>query len=134
MQPVENLSNDKNSSIRFNNIKWIENELKWIKLLQTASSLGLNDNFYHEENISKMPDFDVVSLLEFRKHKSRYHCKRQKRKRCARIKYNASLNDLSTKLREHGRHAMLSLFSPLPIPVLCIFSIEARHGVNYFEK
>ena len=36
------------------------------KLLQTASPLGLNDNIYNEGNISKMPDFDVFSLLEIR--------------------------------------------------------------------
>ena len=26
--------------------------------------LGFNDNIYHEGNISKMPDFDVFSVLE----------------------------------------------------------------------
>ena len=44
----------------------------------TASPLGLNDNIYHERNISKMPDFHVFSLLEIRKRKSRSHGKRQK--------------------------------------------------------
>ena len=57
-------------SVNFNNIKRFETELKWIKLLQTASPpLGLNDNIYHERNISKMPDFDVFSLLDIRKRK-----------------------------------------------------------------
>ena len=37
-------------------------KLKWIKLLQTPFPLGLNDNIYHEGNISKMPDFDVLTL------------------------------------------------------------------------
>ena len=40
--------------------------------------------------------------------------------------YNTSLNDLSTKLREHGQHAILSSFSSLPIPVLRILDIEAN--------
>ena len=40
-------------------LKRFETELKWIKLLQTASPLGLNDNIYHEGNISEMPDFYV---------------------------------------------------------------------------
>ena len=35
--------------------------------------LGFNDNIYHEGNISNMPDFDVFSLLEIRKRKSRSH-------------------------------------------------------------
>lgn len=130
VQLVEKLSYDKNSSVNFNNIKRFETELKWIKLLQTASPLGLNDNIYHEGNISKMPDFDVFSLLEIRKRKSRSHGKRQKgndkRKRCAAQKSNTSLYDLSTKLRDQGRHAMLSLLSSLPIPVLRILDIEAN--------
>ena len=39
---------------------------KWIKILQTPFPLGLNDNIYHEGNISKMPNFDVLTLLESR--------------------------------------------------------------------
>ena len=62
VQPVEKLIYDENSSVRFNTIKRFETELKWIKLLQSASPLGFNDNIYQEGNISKMPDFDVFSL------------------------------------------------------------------------
>ena len=47
---------------RLPNIKRFETELKWIKLLQTPFPLGFNDNIYHEGNISKMPDFDVLTL------------------------------------------------------------------------
>ena len=49
-----------------------------------------------------------------------------KRKRCATQKSGTSLNNLSSKLREHGRHAMLSFLSSLPILVLCILDIEAN--------
>ena len=56
--------------LRFKIIKRHETELKWIKLLQTPFPLGFNDTIYHECNISKMPDFDVFSLLEIRKRKS----------------------------------------------------------------
>ena len=124
VQPVEKLIYDENSSVRFNTIKKLETELKWIKLLQSASPLGFNDNIYQEGNISKMPDFDVFSLLEIRERKHRSHGKRQKgnykRKRCAAQKSGTSLYYLSSKLRERGRHAMLSLLSSLPIPVLRI--------------
>ena len=55
--------------------------------MQSTSPLGFNNDIYHEGNISKMPDFDVLSLLEIRKHKPRSHGTRQKgndkRKRCA---------------------------------------------------
>ena len=116
MQLVEKLSYDKNSSVNFNNIKRFETELKWIKLLQTASPLGLNDNIYHEGNISKMPYLDVFSLLEIRKRKSRSHGNRQKgnvkRKRCTAQKSSTSLNDLSTKLRDQGRHACFHFLVP----------------------
>ena len=67
MLPVEKLIYDETSSVRFNTIKRLETELKWITLLQSDSTLGLNDNIYQEGNISKMPDFDVFSLLEIRK-------------------------------------------------------------------
>ena len=78
VQPVENLTYDKNSLSRFKIIKRHETELKWIKLLQTPFPLGFNDNIYHEGNISKMPDFDVFSLLEIRKRKSKSHGIRKK--------------------------------------------------------
>ena len=89
----EKLTYDKNSSSRFKIIKRHETELKWIQLLQTPFALGFNGNIYHEGNISKMPDFDVFSLLEIRKRKSRSHGIRKKRKgkrkkaRCKEIKY-----------------------------------------------
>ena len=80
VQPVEKLIYDENSSVRFNTIKRFETALKWIKQLQSASPLGFNDNIYQEGNISKMPDFNVFSLLEIRKRKRRSHGKRQKGK------------------------------------------------------
>ena len=126
VQPVDKLSYDENSTVRF--IKRFETELKWIKLLQSAFPPGFHDNVYHEGSISKIPDFDVFSLLEYRKRKSRSHVKRQKRndkrKKCAAQKSNTSLYDLSTKLREHGQHAMLSFLSSLPILVLHILDTE----------
>ena len=70
-QPVEKMIYDENSSVRFNTINRLETELKWIKSVQSASPLGFNDNIYQEGNISKMPDFDVFSLLEIRKRKRR---------------------------------------------------------------
>ena len=108
---MEKLFYDVNSSVRFNIIKRLETDLKWIKLLQSASPLGFNNDIYQEGNISKMSDFDVFSLLEIQKRKRRSHGKRQKgndkRKRCAAQKSGTSLYNLSSKLREHGRHAML---------------------------
>ena len=39
VQPVEKLLYDENSSVRFNTSKRLETDLKWIKLLQSASHL-----------------------------------------------------------------------------------------------
>ena len=41
--------------------------------MQTPYPLGFNDNMYHAGNVSKMPDFDVSSLFEFRKRTARSH-------------------------------------------------------------
>ena len=138
VQPVEKLIYDENSSVRFNTIKRFETELKWIKLLQSASPLGFNDNINQEGNIAKMPDFDVFSHLEIRKRKRRSHGKRQKgndkHKRCAAQTSGTSLYYLSSKLREHGRHAMLSFLNSLPIPVLRILDIEANRVYDRYHR
>ena len=55
------------NQVSSNTIIRLETELKSTKLLQSASHLGFNDNIYQEGNISKMPDFDVFSLLEIQK-------------------------------------------------------------------
>ena len=108
VQSVEKLTYDKKFSSRFKVMKRHETELKWIKLLQTPFPLGFNDNIYHEGNISKMPDFDVFSLLEIRKRKSRSHGIRKKgnskRKKRAAKRSNTSLKDLSKILEDHDRH------------------------------
>ena len=86
-----------------------------------------------QKHFSKMPDFDVLTLSESRKRKSRSHGIREKgndkRKRCAAMKLNTSLNYLAVKLRIHGRHPMLSYHSSLPFTVhwaqrLIDFTIE----------
>ena len=129
MQPVEKLTYDKNSSSRFKSIKRHETELKWITLLQIPSPLGSNDNIY-EGNISKMPDFDVFSVLEIRKRKYRSHGIRRKgndkRKKRAVKRSNTWLKDLSKVLEDHGRHSMLSFLSSPPISVLRILDTEAN--------
>ena len=44
-----------------------------MKSLQTPLPLGFHNNIYNENNISKMPDYDVFSLLEIRNRKSGSH-------------------------------------------------------------
>ena len=77
IQPVEKIIYDPNSSTRLKNIKRHETELKWIEFLLSPFPLGFNDNIYHEGNISKVPDFDVFSVLECNKRKGRSQGKRK---------------------------------------------------------
>ena len=77
-----------------------------------------------------MPDFDVFSLLEFRKRTNRSHeikkngnCKRKSR---VQKLANCTLRDLAAKLDVHGRHCMLSYLSALPISVLRSLDTEAN--------
>ena len=78
------------------------------------------------------PKCPILMCLHFqsRKRKSRSHGIRKKgndkRKRCAALKLNISLNDLAVKLRIHGRHPMLSYLSSLPIAVLRSLDTEAN--------
>ena len=110
--------------------KFPKNKMDRVKRIWTPFPLGFNDNIYHEGNISKMPDFDVFSLLEIRKRKSRSHGIRKKgngkRKKRAVKRSNTSLKDLSKVLEDHGRHSMLSFLSSLPISVLRILDTEAN--------
>ena len=72
---------------------------KWINVLQSPFLLGFNDNIYQEGTISQMSYFDVLSLLECKKRKSRSHTKRIngnfKRKIRTEKRINTSLKDIS---------------------------------------
>ena len=83
-------------------------ELKWIKLLQKPHPLGFNDNIYHEGNISRLPDFDVFSLLDIRKRNNRSHGKRKNRNLKRKNKHVLTLSELSIILKHSGRHMALS--------------------------
>ena len=75
-----------------------ELELKWIKFLQTSHPLGFNDNIYHEGNISRLPDFDVFSLLDIRKRNNRSHGKRKNGNLKRKNKHVLTLSELSIVL------------------------------------
>ena len=76
----------------------------------TFSTL-INDKNHHKGNKPKIVDFDVFSLLEFRKRKSRFHGLRQKgnnkRKMRAVIGIETSLKDLLQEVKGNGRHSLL---------------------------
>ena len=108
LQPVEEMIFNSNSTERYKNIFRHETELKWIKLLQTPFHLGFNDNIYHQGNIFKMPEFDVLSLLDIRwqSRRSRGKCKNCNLKRKHKNKTFWTLTDL-WKILKSERHQML---------------------------
>ena len=105
LQPVEEMVFDSNSAERYKNIFRHETELKWIKLLQTPFPLRFNNNIYHQGNISKMPGFDVFSLLDIRRRNRRARGKRKNGnlKRKHKNKTFWTLTDL-WKILKAGRH------------------------------
>ena len=127
LQPVEEMIFNSNSTERYKNIFRHETEFKWIKLLQTPFSLGFNDTIYHQGNISKMPDFDVFSLLDIRRRNGRSRGKRKNGnlKRKHKNKTFWTLTDLR-KILKSGRHQMLSKLSVLSIASLRKLDEEAN--------
>ena len=77
-----------------------------------------------------MLDFDVFSVLECKKRKSRFHGKRKnskvKRKFCTEKRNDTSLKDLSIALNNHGWHDLFSFISSLPMSVLRNLELEAN--------
>ena len=127
LQPVEEMIFNSNSTERYKNIFRDETELKWIKSLQTYFPLGFNDNIYHQGNISKMPDFDVFSLLDIRSRNRRSLGKRKNGnlKRKHKNKTFLTLKDL-WKILKSGRHQMLSKLSSFSIASLRKLDEEAN--------
>ena len=102
IQPVEKITYGDNSTKRYRNILRHKIELKWIKLLQKPHPLGFNDNIYHEGNISRLPDFDVFSLLDIRKRNKRSHGKRKNENLKCKNKHVFTLSELSIILKHSG--------------------------------
>ena len=127
LQPVEEMIFDSNSSERYKNIFRHETKRKWITLLQTPFPLGFNDKIYHQGNISKMPDFDVFSLLDIRRRNRRSRGKR-KNGNLKRKHKNKTFWTLTYlwKILKSGRHQMLSKISSLSIASLRKLDEEAN--------
>ena len=74
--------------------------------------------------------FDLFSVLECKKHKSRSHGKRKngniKLKICAEKRLNTSIKDLSIALNNHDWHGLFSFLGSLSISVLRISELEAN--------
>ena len=89
------------------------------EIITNTFPFRFDDNIYHQGNISKMPDFDVVSLLDIRRRNGRSRGKRKNGnlKRKHKYKFFWTLTDL-WKILKSGRHQMLSKLSSLSITSL----------------
>ena len=126
IQPVEKITYSDNSIKRYRNVLRHELELKWIKLIQTPHPLGFNDTIYHEGNISRLPDFDVFSLLDIRKRNNRSHGKHKNGNLKCKNKHLLTLSELSIILKHSGQHMALSRLLNLSISSLRNLDIEAN--------
>ena len=77
-------------------------------------------------NISRLPDFDVFSLLDIRKRNNRSHGKRKNGNLKRKNKHVLTLSELSIILKHSGRHMALSRLVTLSISSLCTLDIEAN--------
>ena len=77
-------------------------------------------------NISRLPDFDVSSLLDIRKRNNRSHGKRKNGNLKRKNKLVLTLSELSIILKHSGRHMALSRLVTLSISSLCNLDIEAN--------
>ena len=87
--------------------------------MQNPHPLCFNDDIYHEGNISRLPDFDVFSLLDICKRNNRSHGKRKS-------KHVLTLSELSIVLKHSGLHMALSRIVTLSISSLGNLDIEAN--------
>ena len=88
--------------------------LNGLNVYKPPFPLGFNDNIYHEEIISKMPEFDAFSLLDIKKRNKRSHGKRKNGNFKRKHKTVLSLFDLNILLNS-GRYQMFSKLTSLSV-------------------
>ena len=117
VQPMEKIIYKSNSIERLKNILRHELDLHGLNVYKPLFPLGFNDIIYHEENISKMPDFDAFFLLDIKKRNKRSHGKRKNGNFKRKHKTVLSLFDLNILLNS-GRHQLLSKLVSLSVSSL----------------
>ena len=99
VQPAEKIIYNSNSTEIFKNIlPHDEIELN-LNRYEHPFRLSLNDSINNEGNFSKMPDFDIVSLLEIRKQKRLSHGKCKNGNFNSKHKTDLALSELSKILK-----------------------------------
>ena len=107
--------------------------LCWIKKLQTAYPLGLNDNIMGKGNISRTTSIDIMDIVEKRTRNLRSHGKRVNRNKRAKQRTNCSLKELLTIFKNNGRHQLLCNLGVIPITKLYEIYTESQN-VSFQSK
>lgn len=102
-------------------------ELCWIKKLQTAYPLGLNDNIMGKGNISRTSSIDIMDIVDKRNRNQRSHGKRINRNKRVKQRTNFSLKELLIIFKNNGRHQLLCKLGVIPINKLYDIYTESQN-------
>ena len=101
-------------------------EFEWIKRLQSAYPLGLNDNILNVGTISKNKSINSFSLFSKRLRNKRSHGIRKNGNLRRKFKRLLSLNDCYTLLQNGGKHKLLSALCSLSVSSLAHIDKECK--------
>ena len=101
-------------------------EFEWIKRLQSAYPLGLNDNILNVGTISKNKSINSFSLFSKRLRNKRSHGIRKNGNIRRKFKRLLSLNDCYTLLQNGGKHKLLSALCSLSVSSLAHIVKECK--------
>lgn len=124
MQPLEIIEKLPDQSKREFIRSRRECELKWIKKLQTAYPLGLNDNIMGQGNISQRASINIMNISSPKLRHRRSHGRRQNYNIRHKKKTNITVKDLYIIFKNNGRHGLFTRLCSIPITNLYKISLE----------
>lgn len=133
VQPLEIVTKQPGQSHKQYENSRKNSELNWIKKLQTAYPLGLNDNIMGKGNISRTSSIDIMDIVDKRTRNHRSHGKRVNRNKRAKQRTNCSLKELLTIFKNNGRHQLLCKLGVIPITKLYEIYTESQN-VSFQSK
>lgn len=118
VQPIEHLKFNNDVTAHYETKARCISEMDWIKSLQTAYPLGLNDNMYQAGNISKDSAINAFKYINKRTRNKRSHGKRINGNIRRKNKKILSLLDCFKILQTGGKHKLLSALCFLSVATL----------------
>jgi hypothetical protein len=130
VQPVEQLTFEQGTSDNYKTKARCIAELEWIKNLQTAHPLGLNDNIYNKGNISKDISINAFSYCNKRIRNKRSHGTRKNGNIRRKNKRVLTLTDCHNVFKNSGKHRLLSTLCSLSLNSLIRIDNECNNMFN----